>query len=99
MHNAHESTVEFNGSQTYHVCVSQFHFVSIFCIYFLDLKGLNGTYGRTQKDTMLSNFFKFSKNPNDISPLVIPPKHKLIPFFATSSTGNKVKSNYDFNLQ
>ncbi len=33
MHNAHESTVEFNGSQTYHVCVSQFHFVYIFLIW------------------------------------------------------------------
>jgi len=38
------------------------------------LKGLNGTYGRTQKDTMLSNFFKFRRNPKDTSPLVIPPK-------------------------
>jgi hypothetical protein len=28
---------------------------------------------------------------------VIPPKPKPIPFFVTSSSGNKVEPNFDFN--
>ncbi len=33
----------------------------------------------------------------DNSPFVIPPKPKPIPFFVTSSSGNKVEPNFDFN--
>jgi len=36
-------------------------------------------------------------NPKDNSPLVIPPKHKPIPFFIASSSGSKVEPNFDFN--
>ncbi len=46
---------------------------------------------------MLSNFFKSSRNVQDIFPLAIPPKPKPIPFYATSSSGNKVEPNNDFN--
>jgi len=46
---------------------------------------------------LLSNFFKSSKNVQDIFPLVIPPKPKPIPFYVASSSGNKVESNNDFN--
>jgi hypothetical protein len=49
---------------------------------------------KTQKDVVLSNFFKSNRNPKDDSPLVIPSKPK--PFFVASSSGSKVKSNFDF---
>ncbi len=51
----------------------------------------------SRKDIMLSNFFKSSRNVQDIFHLVIPPKLKPIAFYATSSSGNKVESNNDFN--
>jgi hypothetical protein len=36
-------------------------------------------------------------NPKKNSPLVIPPKHKLIPFSIASSSDSKVEPNFDFN--
>jgi hypothetical protein len=36
-------------------------------------------------------------NPKGNYPLVIPPKHKSIPFFVASSSGSKVEPNFDFN--
>jgi hypothetical protein len=51
----------------------------------------------SRKDTVSSNFFKSSRNVQDIFPLVIPPKPKPIPFYIASSSGNKVESNNDFN--
>ncbi len=51
----------------------------------------------SQKDIVLSNFFKSNKNLEDISPLVIVPKPKPIPFFVTSSNGSKVRFNPNFN--
>jgi hypothetical protein len=46
---------------------------------------------------MLSNLFKYNRNHKDISPFVILPKVKPIPFCATSSNDNKVKFNPNFN--
>ncbi len=43
------------------------------------------------------DFFKSSMNLEDNSPLVIPPKHKPIPFSVTSLSGSKVEPNFDFN--
>jgi hypothetical protein len=52
---------------------------------------------RTQKDNVMFNFFKSSKNPKDNFLLVILPKPKPIPFFVTNSNGSKVGSNSNFN--
>jgi hypothetical protein len=66
-------------------------------IYIFDLKGLNGTCGKDTKKVMLSNFFKSNKNHDDICPFLLLTKPKPIPFSTTSSSGNKVESNSDFN--
>ncbi len=38
-----------NGSQNFFVCVSQLPFAFVFCMHFLDLKGLDGTSGKYTK--------------------------------------------------
>ncbi len=43
------------------------------------------------------DFFKSNMNPKGNSPLVIPLKHKPIPFFVASSSGSKVDPNFYFN--
>jgi hypothetical protein len=68
--------------------------LSFLCIFLSWRK--NGINSVT-KGHMLSFFFKSSRNVQDIFPLVIPRKPKLIPFYAISSSGNKVESNNDFN--
>jgi hypothetical protein len=61
------------------------------------LKGLNDTCGKNTKKIMMFNFFKPSKNHDDTCPLLLLTKPKPIPFSTTSSSGNKVDSNSNFN--
>jgi hypothetical protein len=86
-----------SGSQTFFVCVFQPPFVFIFCMHFLNLKGLYGICGKDKKKFMMFDFFKSNRNLEDNSTLVIPPKLKPIPFSVISSNGNKIESNFDFN--
>jgi hypothetical protein len=47
---------------------------------------------------VLPFLFKFSRNPNNESPLMIPPKFLAIPFYEASSKNSKVTSNFKSKL-
>ncbi len=86
-----------SGTQIFFICVFQPLFTFFFCMHFFNLKGWMAHVERTQKYIVMFDFFKSNMNPKDNSPLVIPLKHKPIPFFVASSSGSKVEPNFDFN--
>jgi hypothetical protein len=51
---------------------------------------------RTQKNIVMFQFFKSSRNPKDNSFFFILPKPQPIPLFVASSNGSKVKSSSNF---
>jgi hypothetical protein len=103
MHNAHESIVHIQWfTNLLCLCFSTslcffYIYIYIYIYIYLIWKAWMSLVERTQKKFMLFNFFKSSRNHDNICPLLLPTKPKPIPFSTTSSSGNKVVSNSDFN--